>query len=204
MGNNVNINYGLNDFNGNEQQIADAFLGGMVSFIVVMLIFFAMAAIFMVIVKWFLFKKGDKPGWAAIIPIYSDYILCKMVGVNPWWILIVILSGFASFIPFIGSLISMAASIYFAILIGVSLARAFGKEDGFAVGLILLPIVFQAILAFGKDQYIGINPMKDIIFKNNQETTDNNVTAKNKFCTNCGKKVETNEKFCTNCGNKIK
>ena len=62
-------------------------------FFVYILVILAIVA-FCIIVKWKLFVKGNQPGWAALIPIYSDYILCKMVGVNPWWILIVYLSSF--------------------------------------------------------------------------------------------------------------
>ena len=201
-----NINYDINSFSNTSDQAANAFLTGLLGFTIVMIIFVILIAIFMVIVKWFLFKKGNKPEWAAIIPIYSDYVLCKMIGVNPWWILIVFLSSLLSIIPFIGSLLTLAVSIYYMILVGVSLARSFGKEDSFAVGLILLPIVFQPMLAFGKAEYIGINPMKDIIFKNYSEAESNRseTNNQNKFCTNCGEKLKANEKFCTSCGKEIK
>ena len=35
----------------------------------------------------------------------------------------------------------------------VKLAKAFGKGDGFAVGLILLNTIFIMILAFGSSEY---------------------------------------------------
>ena len=146
--------------NGAEAAGAAAIFGAF--FIVYLLVILAIVA-FCIIVKWKLFVKRKQPGWAALIPIYSDYILCKMVGVNPWWILIVYLSSFLGVIPVIGSLLTLAISIYFLVLTNVSLARSFGKEDSFAIGLILLGIVFEPILAFGSAEYKGPTPMKDAV-----------------------------------------
>lgn len=151
----------------NEYEGLGVLVGGLMAFFAIFMIIGLAIAIFMIISMWKIFEKAEKPGWAALIPFYNTYILCEMTGVNPWWILIVALSPILGVIPVIGSLASAAASIYFAILSSVSLARAFKKEDGFAVGLILLPIVFYPILAFGKEnKYVGKNPMNDIIFDN--------------------------------------
>ena len=35
------------------------------------------------------------------------------------------------------------------------MAKAYGKGTGFAIGLILLPNLFQLILAFGSSEYVG-------------------------------------------------
>ncbi|HPN18173.1 MAG TPA: DUF5684 domain-containing protein, partial [Chitinophagales bacterium] len=50
------------------------------------------------------------------------------------------------FIPFV--------NIYFGIKHIHGLSRAFGKDVGFTVGIILLPIVFYPILAFGDSKYV--------------------------------------------------
>ena len=42
-----------------------------------------------------------------------------------------------------------------SILINIELARVFGMEEIFAVGLVLMPAVFYPILAFGKAEYAG-------------------------------------------------
>ena len=42
------------------------------------------------------------------------------------------------------------------ILTYIKLARAFNQSDAFAVGLAFLNIVFMAILAFGKSEYVGV------------------------------------------------
>lgn len=166
----------------------------------IMLLILLVVSIIIIIAQWKMFKKGNQPGWAALVPFYNTYIQCKMVGVNPWWILILVGASFLGFIPYVGSLLSMAVSIYFAILISVSTARAFGKDSGFAVGLILLPVVFYPILGFGKAEYKGADPMNDILFKKAEETV---TQATSKFCPHCGAKMNKDSKFCPKCGKEV-
>jgi len=138
----------------------------MAVFGVVLLISLAIAVV-TIIGMWKTLEKGNKPGWGALIPFYNMYLICDMVGVNPWWILIVVLSPILAVVPVIGSLAQMAVSIYFTILVNVSLAKAFNKDTGFAIGLIFLAPIFYLILGFGKDnKYVGKNPMKDLLFDN--------------------------------------
>lgn len=91
----------------------------------------------------FVFKKADKPWWAAIIPIYNVLVMLEIIG-RPWWWLLLL------FVPFV--------NIYIAIKMQVLLSKAFGKSAGFAVGLVLLNPVFMAILAFGNATYQGPIP----------------------------------------------
>ena len=191
-----------------EYEGLEVMLGGLFAFLgVIMLIVFAVA-IFMIIANWKIFEKAEKPGWAAIIPIYNMYTLFNIVGVNPWWILIVILSPILGIVPILGSLAQIAVVIYFQILVNVSLARAFDKEDGFAVGLILLPIVFYPILAFGtENKYSGKKPMHDILFDNMNNNNSNVNEAKyeenTKYCSSCGAKTNTDTKYCPKCGKEM-
>lgn len=106
--------------------------------------------------------------------------MCKLVGVNPYWVLITIAGWFLSSIPLV-NLVSAVASIYFTILLNVSIAKAFGKDTGFAIGLIFLPYIFYPILGLGNKEFVGKNPMEDIIFKNtNQQSNTNNQNVQNK------------------------
>lgn len=133
-------------------------------FLVVICSISLIIAILSIIAQWIIFAKAKQPGWAAIIPIYNTYIACKLTGVNPWWILIVILSPIFAFVPVVGWILPFAICLYFQILLNVGLARAFHKEDAFAIGLILLPVVFLLIIALGKTKYVGSRPMRDFIF----------------------------------------
>ena len=144
--------------------ILAAFAGIM---LVVVLISLAIAIV-SIIGMWKMFTKAGEEGWKSIIPIYNMITLCKIVGVSPWWILIVFVSGLLGIIPILGSLLNLAVSIYFSILLCVSTANSFGKDTGFAVGLFFLSPIFYCILGFGSAKYEGAKPMNDIIFKNNK------------------------------------
>lgn len=95
---------------------------------------------FMIGAGWKIFTKAGEPGWACLIPVYGFYVMCKFCGVKNWWLI---------FIPF--------ANIYIAIAAIIALARSFGKDSGFAVGLFFLGFVFYPILGYGDAVYIGPN-----------------------------------------------
>jgi hypothetical protein len=94
--------------------------------------------IFLIAAIWKVFTKAGQPGWASIIPIYNWIVLCKIVGRPAWWVLLLLIC-----FPI------------FYIIICIDLAKSFGKGGGFAVGLILLSVVFFPILGFGNAQYQG-------------------------------------------------
>ena len=89
---------------------------------------------------WKTFEKAGQPGWAAIVPFYNLYILCKVAGRPGWWLVLM-------FIPIVGLVIS--------ILVAIDVAKSFGKGTGFTIGLIFLPFIFYCILGFGIAQYQG-------------------------------------------------
>lgn len=104
----------------------------------VLWIIYVAVVVFGIVTMWKVFEKAGQPGWAAIIPIYNAYILLKIAGKPGWWLVLL-------FIPIV--------DIVIYILSYIAIARKFGQSDGFAVGLILLPIVFFPILAFGSAKY---------------------------------------------------
>ncbi len=192
-----NYNYDLNGIDN----IPSSFWAGFAAIMGIIILIGIAISVVIIIAQWKMFKKGNQPGWAAIIPVYNQIVQCNMVGVNPLWILIVFIAGLIAGIPVVGSIISLAASIYFMILLNVSTARAFGKEDSFAIGLILLPIVFYPILGFGSAQYVGSDKaMNDFIFKKAKEVVNNNSS---KFCPHCGAKMNKDSKFCPTCGKEV-
>ena len=124
-----------------EENVASLFSGGLI-------ILWAAVLIFMLFVMWRVFQKAGKPGWAAIIPIYNTLVLLDIAG-KPWWWIFVFLLGA---IPVVGYILVLVVMI----LIYYSVAVNFGKGGGFTVGLVLLPIVFFPILAFGSAEYTPI------------------------------------------------
>lgn len=94
--------------------------------------------VFLIATMWKIFTKAGKPGWASIIPIYNLFVMLDIAGKPGWWFLLML-------IPFVNLVIM--------ILVIAGIAANFGKGGGFVVGMILLPIVFYPILAFGSAQY---------------------------------------------------
>lgn len=166
--------------------------------------------------QWKLFKKAGKPGWAALVPVYNTYVLCQIVGVSPWWILVTFIAGvIAGMVPML-SFIMTITSVYFGVLIAVSVARSFGKNDGYAIGIYFLGFIFYLILGFDDSKYLGPKPMSDIIFKNNNtshfsmgtsssnmNSTSNTIDSETKFCTGCGSPIAIDIKFCPHCGKEL-
>lgn len=122
-----------------SSSMTDAAVGGI--FAGAMLIYWLIAlaiGIILVIATWNIFKKANRPGWAAIIPIYSTIVTLQIAGMSPWMVLLM-------FVPI--------ANVIVAILMNIKLAEKFGKGGGYAVGLILLPYVFIPMLAWGDATY---------------------------------------------------
>lgn len=98
------------------------------------------AMVLMIIANWKIFTKAGREGWKAIIPIYNNWVLFEIAGMNGAMSLLL-------FVPI--------ANVIMSIICYLNLAKVFGKDTGFAVGLILLNPIFMLILAFGKDKYLG-------------------------------------------------
>ncbi|MFO0825786.1 MAG: DUF5684 domain-containing protein [Gemmataceae bacterium] len=86
---------------------------------------------------WKTFTKAGQPGWAVIVPFYGNWVMaveiCKKDAV--FFIL--------SLIPLVN------------IIVLIEMAKKFGKEAGFGIGLGLLPFIFFPMLGFGDAQYQG-------------------------------------------------
>lgn len=95
--------------------------------------------VYSIILRWIIFTKAGKHGFAAIIPIYKDVVYYKVCSISPWVILFALL-------PIIGWIILAVIKI----VSRFELSRNFGRKTGFGFGLWLLPIIFESILAFSK------------------------------------------------------
>lgn len=106
---------------------------------IVVIIYLALI-ILMVASIWKTFEKAGQPGWAAIVPFYNIYILTVIAEKPAWWIVMF-------FLPIL--------NIVFSILLFIEIAKKFGKDSGFGIGLALLGIVFWPMLGFGSAEYQG-------------------------------------------------
>jgi hypothetical protein len=89
---------------------------------------------------WMIFEKAGEAGWKSIIPFFNIYVLQEVVGRPGWWVLLY-------FIPVVNLL------VWFINMI--DLAKSFDRGIAFAVGLMLVPIVFYPLLGFSDMQYYG-------------------------------------------------
>lgn len=89
---------------------------------------------------WQIFVKAGEEGWKAIIPIYNYIVLLQIVGRPVWWIILF-------FIPLVNLVILF--------LVFKDLAEGFGKGTGYAIGMLLLSVIFLPMLAFGDAQWQG-------------------------------------------------
>ena len=89
-----------------------------------------------IVSMFIIFSKAGQAGWKAIVPFFNLFVFTKISGKPAWWIAIYLI------IP-IGYIIA-----------SLDLSKLFGKKIIFSIGLILLPIIFYPLLAFGKAHYV--------------------------------------------------
>ncbi len=96
--------------------------------------------VLMTVGMWKIFAKAGQPGWASLVPFYNLYVLLKVAGRPGWWMILMI-------IPFVNFVI--------VIIVGIDLAKAFGKGVGYGLGLTFLSPIFYPLLGFSSDPYQG-------------------------------------------------
>lgn len=104
------------------------------------LVFMLILLAVIIISNWKIYEKAGKPGWASIVPVYNHMVLAEIGGKKDVW-------GLLPLIPYIG--------IIWSIWLINRMAKSFGKDVGFTLGLIFLPLIFYPILAFGDSEYVG-------------------------------------------------
>ena len=115
---------------------------------------------------WMVFEKIGEPGWKALFPFYSDYILLSKVwDVQFYWIYLglSIVGGIFSslagdesnFYSTLSSIAGIAGYLIYAYAMYM-LGKSFRKENWFIIGLIFLTDIFCIILGFDNNsQYYG-------------------------------------------------
>ncbi len=105
--------------------------------------FFPVLAVYLfvsLIARWAIFKKCEIPGCHSLIPIYSGYLCYRLMWGSGYFF-------FFSLIPYLG--------FVFHYIMLYKMCRAFGRDNRFIIGMLLIPIVFRCILAWGSAEYIG-------------------------------------------------
>ena len=112
--------------------------GGILAFLGVFIFVILGLVLFLAICRWKIYAKAGKPGWAALIPIYSTIVLLEIVNKPLWWFLLFIIPG---------------VNLIIAIIVIHRLSLSFGKDVGFTILLLLVPIIGFPMLAFGDSKY---------------------------------------------------
>lgn len=89
------------------------------------------------ILRWIIYEKAEKHGWAAIVPFYRQVVMYQVCGLSPWLMLLWLVPIFGWF-----------AMLVIAIMKRFCLAKEFGRGSLFGFGLLFFPTIFQSIIAF--------------------------------------------------------
>ncbi len=98
----------------------------------------AIVLVLEILAFWMIFLKAGRPGWAAIIPIYNLYTMCKVAGRPGWWWILFL-------IPFV--------NIVVVFIVYIEIAKAFGKGTFFGVMMVVFPMICALILGLGSSTY---------------------------------------------------
>ena len=101
-------------------------------------------AVIPMVSMWMIFTKAGKPGWAAIVPFYNIFVLTEIVEKPILWFILFI-------IPCIYPVMW--------VLYNIELAKKFGKDTMYGIGLAFLAPIFYPMLAFSDAQYLGTGVM---------------------------------------------
>ncbi len=100
----------------------------------------AFNAVIGIFINYRLFYKAYMPTWAAFVPFYNLYCLCKLAFGKGWLFLFLLVPGLG---------------FLFTLVLNWRLSETFGHGFGFFLGLTFFPVIWRAILAFGKSIYLG-------------------------------------------------
>lgn len=134
-------------YGGDEAGIA----GALIAFFIAFFWIFTAIWVISIIGMWRAFEKAGKPGWAALIPIYNIVVMIEIVGKPMIWLLWVLLP---------------CVNWVFGIWLTNLISKSYGKDEGFTVGLLLLPWIFWPILGFGNAKYHGPSAAEAQAFRN--------------------------------------
>lgn len=125
-----------------------------ISKIVIFIIKIIELIIELIIMMRIFYKAGKKPIFAGV-PLLNKITLLKISGMKSWWIVIPILSFISYFIGIIPIIVILEVInlIIFEIILKLRLAKKFRMKPAFAIGLMVFPIIFYGILAYGKAKY---------------------------------------------------
>ena len=123
-------------------------------------------AIFVIVCTWKIYVKMGAPGWASIIPYYTNWVLCEKVWGNALVSLAIIVPGVINMVVDLGGLATVLSliTVVTSLITNWKMCKGFGKGTGFCIANIFFAPITMAILAFGKDEFVGpaVNATMDV------------------------------------------
>lgn len=112
--------------------------GTMIFFIIYFIVLIGLSVL-MFIALWKIFVKADRPGWAALVPVYNWWVVLEIsLNNNILWFILMFIPG-ANIVSYVISLIG--------------LCKTFKKSTVFTVLTVLLCGLTIPFLGFGKAEY---------------------------------------------------
>lgn len=112
--------------------------------------------------KWKVYGKLGMPGWYSLIPVYADYKLCERVHRTDEgktflmaYLIVLICSWVFCWVDTVGVLLALAQLVMDIIVLN-DMSRAFGKETGYTIGLVIFGFVFWTMLGFGTSEPVRL------------------------------------------------
>ena len=186
------------------EKILSFFAGAYIGLIIFAVILALGATTIYIVGRWKLFKKAGKQGWEAIIPFYSTYTLIEISELN-WWYFLIAISGTIISILDIDELsaITTIASRLVNVFCFYNIAKKTKQNPtSYAITAAFVPGIMALIVGLSKsitwDKTITVSPNGPI-----NSSKEKNNTEQEKYCLNCGQKLDYNVKYCKNCGKKV-
>lgn len=123
------------------------------------------------VAMWRVFSKAGYSGWYTLVPVYNTVIFLRVAKRSLWLVFLTLVPYISlvfsrgvdysslwystSYISFMYYLLYVmdCISLIVPLIGGIGIAKAFGKNTVFGIGLFLLPFIFYPILAFGNAEY---------------------------------------------------
>ncbi len=141
-------------------EVLGGLLAASIGVVLVVLLVVIAWLVFYVIGLWKLFVKAGRPGWAAIVPYYNNYVLIEMVGLKIYWFFIYLgISLLGFFVDGALAILLNIASIVVSVNIYYNLSKKLGKDTGWIVLMVFFGGIVLPISGYNKDVFNAAAPV---------------------------------------------
>ena len=110
-------------------------------------------------IRWNMFSKANKHGWASIVPFYRHYVYYDICFGNGWFFLLPFVFFVICFVPYVG-FVGMFMLLVWDYIRKYQMVRAFGRDGMLTILAVMFPTVAEFIIAFDDQEYVGPQEIK--------------------------------------------